>query len=152
MTIMTQTSTQIYQVFIKATPERIWQALTAPEFTAKYFYGSKVESTLEPGSPITWQSGDGEHKMAAGTVVESDPPRHLQLSWNATWDPELAAEEPSRVTYEIEAQEGGISLLTVTHDKLERSPKTAESVAGGWMMILSGLKTVLETGRPMVDG
>jgi uncharacterized protein YndB with AHSA1/START domain len=152
MTIMTQTSTQIYQVFIKATPEKIWEALTTPEFTAKYFYGAKVDSTLEAGSRMDWHSSEGDHMMAGGTITEVDPPRHLQLSWNATWDPEMAAEEPSRVTYEIEEQEGGISLLTVTHDKLERSPKTAESVAGGWMMILSGLKTLLETGRPMVDG
>jgi len=152
MTIMTQTSTQVYQVFIKATPEKIWEALTSAEFTAKYFYGSKVESTLEQGSAITWHSGDGAHVMAAGTITEIDPPRHLQLSWNATWEPDMAAEEPSRVTYQVEEQEGGVSLLTVTHDKLERSPKTAEGVAGGWMMILSGLKTLLETGRPMVDG
>jgi hypothetical protein len=70
--------------------------------------------------------------------------------WRSYYDPELAAEEPSRVTWEIERQEGDYSLLTVTHDRLEASPKTAENVSGtGWMWVLSGLKTLLETGEPL---
>jgi uncharacterized protein YndB with AHSA1/START domain len=151
MTTMTETTTQVYQVFIKATPERIWDAITKPEFTAKYFYGSLVESTLEPGTPFRYTTADRSAVMADGTVVAADPPARLQLSWGATWDPEMAAEEPSRVTYEIEVQEGGFSKLTVTHDKLERSPKTAEGVAGGWPFILSGLKTLIETGKPLSE-
>ena len=70
--------------------------------------------------------------------------------WVSRYDPELAAEEPSRVTWEIEPEEGGFCKLTVTHDQLEGAPKTAESVSGaGWMMVLSGLKTLLETGEPL---
>jgi hypothetical protein len=74
----------------------------------------------------------------------------LVVSWRSLFDPELAIEQPSRVSWEIESQEGGLSKLTVTHDRLEGSPKTAQSVAGGWMFILSGLKTVLETGKPLL--
>ena len=83
-------------------------------------------------------------------ILESEPPRRLVHEWRSRYDPELAAEEPSRVTWEIEPQEGGYALLTVTHDRLEGAPKTAASVAGpGWMMVLSGLKTLLETGEPL---
>ena len=81
-------------------------------------------------------------------MLEFDPPRRLVHGWQSLYDPELAEEEPSRVTWEIEPQDGGYCKLTVTHDKLEGAPKTAESVHGeGWMMVLSGLKTLLETGE-----
>lgn len=74
------------------------------------------------------------------------------VTWRSLYDPELAGEPPSRITWEIEAQAGGFSKLTAVHDQLEGSPKTAASVSGaGWMMVLSGLKTLLETGRPLVD-
>jgi uncharacterized protein YndB with AHSA1/START domain len=87
---------------------------------------------------------------ADSPTFEFDPPKRLVHGWRSMYDPELAAEAESRVTWEIEAQDGGYSLLTVTHDQLEGAPKTAESVSGaGWMMVLSGLKTLLETGEPL---
>jgi len=82
-------------------------------------------------------------------VQEADPPKRLSHSWRALYDEETAAEEPSRVTWEIDPGEGGVAKLTVVHDQLEASPKTAANVAGGWMYILSGMKTLLETGRPL---
>jgi uncharacterized protein YndB with AHSA1/START domain len=82
-------------------------------------------------------------------VFEADPPRRLVHQWISAYDPELAAEEPSRITWEIEPQESGVTKLTVVHDQLEGAPKTAEQVAGGWMYLLSGLKTLLETGAPL---
>jgi uncharacterized protein YndB with AHSA1/START domain len=84
-------------------------------------------------------------------VLESERPRRLVVSWRSLYDPELAAEQPSRVTWEIEPQDGGVCRLMVTHDQLEGAPKTARKVAGGWMFILSGLKTLVETGRPLVE-
>jgi uncharacterized protein YndB with AHSA1/START domain len=149
MSTMTQTSVQVYNVFIKASPEQIWDAITKPEFTSKYFYGSLVESTLEPGSPFIGWSPDREQMWTDGEVLESDPPHKLSHTWRALYDETTAAEEPSRVTWEIEPQDGGVSKLSVVHDRLEQSPKTAENVAGGWMYILSGLKTLLETGEPL---
>ena len=145
MTTMTAQTTQVYSLFIKATPEAIWDAITKPEFTKQYFYASKVEfangrrRALGPNGEL-W--GDEE-------VLEEDPPRRLVHGWRGLYDPELAEEATSRVTWEIEPQEGGVSRLTVTHDQLEGAPKTAESVAGGWMYVLSGLKTLLETGEPL---
>ena len=147
-TIETQNLTaQVYQVFIKATPEAIWDAITKPEFTQQYFHGSRIEITPERRRSF---SPDGSEAWGEGAVTEFDPPRKLVHEWRSGYDPELAAEEPSRVTWEIEPQEGDLSLLTVVHDKLEGAPKTAASVAGqGWMMVISGLKTLLETGKPL---
>jgi uncharacterized protein YndB with AHSA1/START domain len=140
MTTMTAQTTQVYSVFIKASPEQIWDAITKPEFTQKYFYGVPVQAT-----PEGWDGGGS----VAGTLVEFEPGRRLVHTWRALYDPDMTAEDESRVTWEIEAQDGGYSKLTVVHDQLEGAPKTAESVAGGWMFVLSGLKTVIETGQPL---
>ena len=145
MTTMTATATQVYSVFIKATPERIWEAITTPEFTEKYFYASRVE--LANGRRRAF--GPEGELWGDEAILEEDPPRRLVHGWRALYDPELAEEATSRVTWEIDQQEGGVSRLTVTHDQLEGAPKTAESVAGGWMYVLSGLKTLLETGEPL---
>jgi uncharacterized protein YndB with AHSA1/START domain len=84
-------------------------------------------------------------------ILEEDPPRRLVHQWTSGYDPELAAEEPSRVTWEIEPRDDRTCLLTVVHDRLEGAPKTAESVAGeGWTFVLSNLKTFLETGEALV--
>jgi len=85
-------------------------------------------------------------------VLEEDPPRRLVHRWVSAYDPDMAAEEPSRVTWEIAPQQDGTTLLTVVHDHLEGAPKTAASVSGtGWMYVLSGLKTLLETGKPLAS-
>jgi uncharacterized protein YndB with AHSA1/START domain len=138
-------TTQVYQVFIKASPEQIWEAITTPEFTSKYFHGVTIDTT--PTLRQTYYHGELANTV---DVLEFDPPRRLVHSWLSFYDPEMAAEEPSRVSWEIEPQEGGYSLLTVVHDQLEGAPKTAAGVAGpGWMMVLSGLKTLLETGEAL---
>lgn len=146
MTTMTALATQVYQVFIKAAPEQIWDAITKPDFTEKYFYGSRV--TVTPDA-YTGRDGNG-NDLVIGEVAEFDPPRRLVHEWRSLYDPEMALEQASRVAWEIEPQESGYSLLTVTHDQLENSPKTAENVSGvGWMLVLSGLKTFVETGETL---
>jgi uncharacterized protein YndB with AHSA1/START domain len=140
---------QVYQVFIRATPEQIWEAITTPEFTARYFYGSRVATTAAAGSAIKHYAPDGTTLWGDDAVLESEPPKRLVHTWRALYDKELAVEPPSRVTWEIEPQPGGVTKLTVIHDQLERSPKTAKNVSGGWMFIISGLKTLLETGQPL---
>jgi uncharacterized protein YndB with AHSA1/START domain len=145
MTTATATTTQVYHLFIKAAPERIWEAITNPEFTEKYFYASRVE--LANGRRRAF--GPEGELWGDEAILEEDPPRRLVHGWRALYDPELAEEATSRVTWEIDEQEGGFSRLTVTHDQLEGAPRTAESVAGGWMYVLSGLKTLLETGEAL---
>ena len=147
MSTLTETTVQVYQVFIKASPEQIWDAIVDPNFTTRYFHGSRITITPE------WRSStspDGSESWGDGPVFEFDPPRRLVHQWRSLYDPELAEEEPSRVTWEIEPQDGGVCKLTLVHDQLEASPKTASSVSGeGWMFVLSGLKTLLETGESL---
>jgi uncharacterized protein YndB with AHSA1/START domain len=148
MTTETITATQVHQLYIKAAAEAIWDAIIKPEFTARYFYGARITATADR---VVSLGPDGE-VWGDEAVLEYDPPRRLVQEWHSLYDPELAAEDPSRVTWEIEPQEGGVCKLTVVHDRLEGAPKTAESVAGGWMLVLSGLKTLLETGEPLSSG
>jgi uncharacterized protein YndB with AHSA1/START domain len=151
MTTMTVQTTQVYAVFIRATPEEVWDAITKPEFTTRYFYGSAIQSTFEPGAPYLGLTGDRERTLVDGEVLEADPPRLLRHTWRSLYDEETAREPHSRVTWEIEPQDGGVTKLTVVHDELEAAPKTAANVAGGWMFVLSGLKTLLETGEPLTS-
>ena len=140
MSTMTAQTMQVYQVFIRATPEQIWDAITTPEFTARYFHGARITVTpdhYESRSPDGAMWGDAE-------TYEWDPPRRLSHGWRSMYDEEMAQEEESRVTWEIEPQGNGTTLLTVVHDRLEGAPKTATSVSGrGWMGVLSALKTLL---------
>ena len=138
----------IFQIYIRATPGQVWEAITETEFRRQYFYGSTIESSFEPGAPLRSHSPEGE-LWGDDVVVECDPPRVLVHTWRSLWDPAAAAEPPSRVTWRIEEQDGGYTKLTVVHDRLEQSPATARGVSGGWAFIVSGLKTVLETGTPM---
>ena len=147
MSTATATTTQVYQLFIKATPEQVWDAITRPEFTTKYFFASSVE--IADGRRVAY--GPNGQLWGDSAILEEDPPRRLVHGWQGLYDPDLAAEETSRVTWEIEPQDGGVTRLTLVHDQLEGAPKTAESVAGGWMFVLSGLKTLLETGQSLAD-
>ena len=143
-TTSSELATQVYEVVIKASPESIWEAITKPEFTVRYFHGARVENT-----PTRYRAfGPAGENWGDSPTFEFDPPRKLVHGWQSLYDPDLAAEEPSRVTWEIEPLEGGVCKLTVTHDQLEGAPKTAASVSGGWMTILNGVKTLLETGEP----
>lgn len=145
MTTTTAQTTQVYSVFIRATPEQVWEAITKPEFTEKYFFGSRVELT-----EARYHSVDGEgRELVTGAVLELDPPRRLSHAWRALYDAETAAEDESRVTWEVEPAGEGVSKLTVVHDRLESSTKTAASVATGWPYVLSSLKTLLETGQAL---
>jgi uncharacterized protein YndB with AHSA1/START domain len=151
MTTITAQTTQVYSVFIKATPEQVWEAITTPEFSHKYFHGARLTVT-----PDSYNSVDDDGTdLVSGTVLEFDPPRRLVHTWRALYSPELAAEDESRVTWEIAPrpagpEEGALTYLTVTHDQLEGAPLTAVGVSGeGWTHVLSGLKTLLETGEPL---
>jgi uncharacterized protein YndB with AHSA1/START domain len=143
-TTSTDLTTQVYQVSIKATPEAIWEAITKPEFTERYFHGAQVEFT-----PQRYRAyGPEGENWGDSPTFEFDPPRKLVHGWQSLYDADLATEQASRVTWVIEPQGDGSCTLTVTHDQLEGAPRTAASVSGGWMTILNGLKALLETGEP----
>ena len=161
MTTMTETkTTQVYQVFIRATPEAIWDAITKPEWTQRYGYRSIAEFDLRPGGTYRgkatpeFQAMGMPEVVVEGEVIEADPPRKLVHTWSFQWD-EIKGERPTRVTFEIADAPGGVSKLTVTHE-LENAPMTAaqlageiEGAGGGWPFVLSDLKTLLETGESL---
>ncbi len=154
-------ATHVYRVYIKATPQAIWDAITKPEWNQRYGYCSPSEYELRPGGKYRGLASEamkaygGPDVVVDGEVLESDPPRKLVQTWRALWDPEMVAEGFKRLTWEIEAGDGGVCTLTVTHD-LEGAPKTAAQVSGeikeaggGWAYVLSDLKTLLETGKSL---
>ena len=139
------TSTQVHRIFIKAAPEAIWEAITKPEFTRRYFFGSSIDTTTQPGSPCVYRSTDAP--LVDGEVLESDPNHRFVITWRSLYHTPSVDEPASRVTWLIEPQEGGHCCLTVIHDRLDSSPNTAKNVGAAWMFVLSGLKTVVETGE-----
>jgi uncharacterized protein YndB with AHSA1/START domain len=140
---------QVYEVFIRAGAERIWEAITNGDFTRRYFYGTRVDSDLAVGSPFVYRSGDGDEAIVEGEVVEADEPRRLVHTWHMLYDAELRDDPPSRVTWEIEPMEDGVCKLTVVHGGFDAETPTYREVAGGWNWVLDGLKTLLETGEPL---
>ena len=99
-TEMQNLTVQVYQVFIKATPEQIWDAITKPEFTERYFHGVRSDFDLRPGGHYRQTMGDTDQLATQGEVLDADPPRRLSHTWTSLYDPEMAVEEPSRVTWD----------------------------------------------------
>jgi uncharacterized protein YndB with AHSA1/START domain len=162
------TTTQVYRIYIKATPEAIWEAITKPDWTEKYLYEARVDYDLRAGGAYRAYPSDAMRRHGAemgypipdivvdGEVIEADPPRRLVQTWRMLMDPTMAAEGFTRLTWEIEETQGGVSKLTVVHD-VEGAPQIAalisgamedQGAGGGWVAILSSLKTLLETGEP----
>src|SRR5262249_32873445 len=130
--------------YIKTTPERVWEAITSPEMRAKFTFGAWVESTFGKGSRYVATSPDRSFTIFDGENIEVDPPRKLVQTFNAQWGDDVKSEGTSRVTWEIE-QIKDSCLVRVTHDQLREGAN--EQLFGGWPMVLSGLKTLLETGQ-----
>ena len=138
--------TSVFTVFVKATPEQVWHAITESEFTRLYYYASTVESEWQPGSPYRYLI-DGNEAIV-GEVLEVDPPRRLAMTFDARWDEHVAADPPSRIVWELAEAGPGIVEVTVVHEGLAAGSATAEQISG-MALILSGLKTLLETGKPL---
>lgn len=141
--------TLVFVTYIRATPEMVWEGITSNEFRQQYFHGSRAETSWEVGSPFRSYGPEGQ-LWGDNEILQYDPPKVLCHTWRSLYDPGLAAEPDSRVTWtvEVDPNHPSVTKLTVVHDQLERSPLTAESVRG-WSFIVAGLKTVLETGRPL---
>ena len=133
---------KVYEIYIRTTPERLWEAITDPDIRANYNFGARVASDWKPGSQIEMHSPAG--LLGGGEVLEVDPPRRLVHTMTALWDDEVRAEGSSRVTWVIEPVADSCRLV-LTHDELRDG--ASEQLYGGWPMILSGLKTWLETGE-----
>lgn len=145
----------VYVTYIATTPQKVWQALVDPEVMRQYWVGPKSDcvrvnvSDWKPGSRWEHQRLDEARTVdITGKVIESNPPHRLVYSWARPNEADDASKH-SRVSFDIEAHIDGLVRLTVTHDDLERDPQMLEGISGGWPMVLSNLKTLLETGRPL---
>lgn len=139
----------VYVVYIRSTPEQLWDALTQPEFTRQYWCETWHDTTWEPGTPWKLMIPDGR-VGDAGQVVEIDRPRRLVVTWQNQFIPEMRADGESRCTFELEPA-AGATKLTVTHESDTPDSKLIAGVATGWPAILSSLKSLLETGEPLEE-
>ena len=145
-TDLESTMEKVFEIYIKTTPETLWHAITDPAARRNYHFGNEVHSDWTTGSRYEMSNPGGPFVLATGENLEVDPPRKLVQSFDAVWGDEVKAEPTSRVTWEIE-QVADSCRLTVTHDQLRDG--ACEELYGGWPMILSGLKTWLETGEQL---
>jgi uncharacterized protein YndB with AHSA1/START domain len=136
---------KVFEIYIKTTPETLWHAITDPATRTKFQFGNEVHSDWTPGSAYA-ASVPGVLDIAAGENLEVDPPRRLVQTFDALWSDEVRAAGTSRVTWEI-TPVGDSCQLTVIHDRLAADANP--QLYGGWPMILSGLKTLLETGESL---
>jgi uncharacterized protein YndB with AHSA1/START domain/DNA-binding transcriptional ArsR family regulator len=140
------TMEKVFEIYIKTTPERLWEAITSSELRQKYTFGVGIESDFTPGSAYKAAHPGAGVEISEGENLEVDPPRKLVQSFRALWSEDVRAAGTSRVTWDIE-QVADSCRLTVTHDQLPEGVN--DQVYGGWPMILSGLKTLLETGETL---
>ena len=137
----------VYVTYIATTIERLYQALTSAEFTERYMFGRRVESTWKVGAPVRYLGRDGK-LSDSGEVLEADPPRRLVFTWRVEFDDALRREGYSKVTFDLEPL-GGEVKLTVVHDELREGSGVLKGISGGWPKALASLKSLLETGRPL---
>lgn len=143
-----QETRHVFEVFIRTTPEKLWQALTDGDLTRQYYFGTSVSSDWKAGSAYSYVAPDGT-LMVDGKVTESDPPKRLVTTFNPRWSPEGEVNYPeSRVTFEITPM-GEACRLSLVHDELTAGHPLTQEFRAGWSQILSGLKTLLETGKPL---
>jgi uncharacterized protein YndB with AHSA1/START domain len=135
---------KVYEIYIRTTPERLWQAITDPKIRAKYNFGAGISSDWTPGAHYELGHPGAGGPLGEGEILEVDPPRRLVQTMVALWSDEVRSEGSSRITWEIEPV-GDSCRLAVTHDRLRENANS--ELYGGWPMILSGLKTWLETGQ-----
>jgi len=143
-------SSFVYVTYIRTTPEKLWAALTTPDFVKKYWFGMNIETDWKAGS--TWKLIFPDGRIAdTGEIVEFDRPRRIVLKWRNEFRPELTAEGYARCSIELEPQDGAVKL-TISHTIERAQSKLIEAVSGGRPRILSNLKSLLETGNIVLSG
>ncbi len=137
----------VYQTYIRCRPEAAWEAIVDGDLTVQYFYGTRVESTWEPGAEIRYLAGDGS-LVADGEVIAFDPPRRLEMTFLPHWDPEVEEEGPAHMAWIVD-EANGLTRVTVEYYDLPK--KQADDFMGGIPFIVAGMKTLLETGAPITS-
>ena len=138
----------VYQIFIKATPEAVWEAIIEPSWTRRYFHGTSFDSPPVKGEPYRTTIADGRPAVD-GVIEELDPPNRLVMTWHVLYDAAMSEEPPSRVEWIVESMGEGLTRLRLEHGDLALSPLTWANVKDGWVYVLDGLKTVIETGESL---
>ncbi|CAN7414710.1 ArsR/SmtB family transcription factor [Knoellia sp. LjRoot47] len=138
--------TKVFEIYIRTTPDRLWHAITDPDIRRRFHFGNTIASEWTQGSPYVMTHDGADGPLVDGENLEVDPPRRLVQSFRAHWDDDAESAGTSRVTWEIE-EVGDSCRLTVVHDQLPDD--VSEAIHGGWPMVLSGLKTWLETGTEL---
>ncbi len=145
-TEQTQKPEFIYETYIRASAEKVWEALTDPEFTRQYFHATAIESTWRVGASVRYEGDNGT--AVEGEVLEIVPVEKLSISWHVLYDEEALSEEPSRVTFTIEALNEQ-TKLRIVHDRFPSGSVVFDSISQGWPWIIASLKSLLETGAAL---
>ena len=143
----------VYEIFIRAPQQSVWDALIKPEYTTRYFHGTRFESSFEPGARYVNRVVEADRPAADGVIEVFEPPSRLVYTWHVLYDVEMSEEPPGRVEWTLAPanEEGSVTRVTLRHGDLAMSPKTWEGVRLGWVKIIDSMKTLLETGEPLPD-
>jgi uncharacterized protein YndB with AHSA1/START domain len=146
---MTQELAITYDIYVRALAKKVWQGIVDGDMTRQYVYGTRLETKLEKGAPYAYV-GDGGFKAVDGEILDVAPEKKLVMSWNARWDDAVSNDPASRVTYELSEVGPNTTKLRVIHDRFEGRTATFAGSTEAWPLMLSSLKSILETGRPLV--
>ena len=137
-----------YDIYIGAPAAKVWKGLIDGDMTKQYVYGTRLESKLKKGAPYAFVA-DGNFKVVDGEILEIEPEKRLVMSWKAHWDDSVAKDRPSRVTYELSAAGPSTTRLHLVHDDFDDQTATYSGSVDGWPLMMSSLKTLVETGKPL---
>jgi uncharacterized protein YndB with AHSA1/START domain len=137
-----------YEIYIAAPTNKVWNGLVDGDLTKQYVYGTRFEGKLKKGEAYAFV-GDGDFKVVEGQILDVDPEKRLAITWSAHWDESVANDRPSRVTYELFATSAKTTKLRIVHDDFDAETATFKGSVEGWPLMLSSLKTLLESGKPM---
>jgi len=137
-----------YDIYIAAPAAKVWNGIVDGEMTRQYVYGTRLESKLKKGSSYAYV-GDGDFKVVDGEILDVEPEKRLVMSWKAHWDDSVAKDRPSRVTYELSAAGPSTTRLHLVHDDFDGQTATYSGSVDGWPLMMSSLKSLVETGKPL---
>jgi uncharacterized protein YndB with AHSA1/START domain len=137
-----------YDIYIAAPVGKVWKGIVDGEMTKHYVYGTRLESKLKKGAPYAYV-GDGGFKAVDGEILDVDPEKRLVMSWRAHWDESVAKDRASRVTYELTAAGPSTTKLRLVHDDFDGATATYTGSVDGWPLMMSSLKSLLETGKAL---
>ena len=137
-----------YDIYIGAPAGKVWKGIVDGDMTKHYVYGTRLESKLKKGAPYAYL-GEGDFKVVDGEILEVEPEKRLVMTWSAHWDESVAKDRPSRVSYELNAAGPSTTKLHIVHDDFDGPTATYSGSVDGWPLMLSSLKSLLETGKPL---